>query len=62
MISGVSAGGGRGPVSREALRGEWEQLAAGIAAEEAGLEPPAGAGGAPAKQPKQPWKRREAGQ
>lgn len=48
MISGVAKGG---ELTKEALRGEWQQLAAGIAAEEAGEAP------APRTAPKQPWKR-----
>ncbi|KAI8465612.1 MAG: hypothetical protein J3K34DRAFT_461308 [Monoraphidium minutum] len=52
MIQSVSGkGGGGGGVTKEALRGEWQQLAAGIAAEEAGEA------AAAAPPPKQPWKR-----
>ncbi|KIZ00813.1 hypothetical protein MNEG_7150 [Monoraphidium neglectum] len=54
MISNVSSGG-KGKMSREGLLGEWQQLAAGIAAEEAGEAAAAAAQGGPA--PKQPWKR-----
>lgn len=54
LIANVSGGGGGGAVTREGLRGEWQQLAAGITAEVAG-EPQAAPAGGP--EPKQPWKR-----
>lgn len=55
MISSVS---NKGELTRESLRGEWQQLAQGIAQEEAGEEASLAKASAPA--PKQPWKRREA--
>lgn len=61
MISTVAASPGTGPLDRATLSAEWQQLAAGIAAEEAADAARPGGGGkeqpAAGKQRRTLWKK-----